>query len=355
MATEVNVKNEIAKLKDYSFFNRVMFLFENNKHVNSIFVNEINDKEYSDFSNCTNVVFDTTNACITIGDFAKNGIYTSSLIKSFSDEESRCNNFFLITDDTIPIGTDIIYKLISDSGDVVNITANKNVPLVLQSNNEAKSFRLKVELKSNGINKPKINSIAVMYFDNLVDAKLNLREPDIKGNNGKPTISPNHTHDNYVVKEPGKGLSSNDYTDYEKKLLSTLKNYEHPATHNASMIIFSDNENLQQKFEDGDFTGSDGHSVFWLDGPEDPLNELGKYGDWYINTTNLDIFYKDESSNNWIKKVNMIGDLQDQVNLVEENLNAISRYLNYMPINGGNFEDIDGNENINISIDGGMY
>ena len=37
----------------------------------------------------------------------------------------------------------------------------------------------------------------------------------------------------------------------------------------------------------------------------------------------------------------IIGDLRD--------------YLNYMPINGGSFEDFDGNDNKNVLIDGGIY
>lgn len=51
-----------------------------------------------------------------------------------------------------------------------------------------------------------------------------------------------------VDKAPGKGLSTNDYTDQDKQKLSTLKNYSHPETHLASMIIFADGETLEEKF-----------------------------------------------------------------------------------------------------------
>lgn len=36
-------------------------------------------------------------------------------------------------------------------------------------------------------------------------------------------------------------------------------------------------------------------------------------------------------------------------------LTDLSTFLNYVPINGGTFEDFDGNENTNIMIDGGEY
>lgn len=259
MATEINVKNEIAKIKDYSFFNRVMFLFENNKYVNSIFINEINDKEYSDFDNCDNIMFDTSGACITIEDMSRDGVYSSSLIKSFQDKESNCTNFLLIVDDTMPIGTDIIYKILSSSGDIANIIPNKNIPLTLPNNKSTNNFKLIAELKTNGINKPKINSIAIMYFDNIVDQKLNLATPDIRAyENKNVSLVPNHSHDDYVVKEAGKGLSTNDYTDIEKNKLRDLKNYKHPDFHDASIILFSDSKTLQQKLNDGSLKGDKG-------------------------------------------------------------------------------------------------
>lgn len=45
-----------------------------------------------------------------------------------------------------------------------------------------------------------------------------------------------------VDKVDGKGLSANDFTNEEKAKLSSLSNYVHPDTHNASEIILDDNE-----------------------------------------------------------------------------------------------------------------
>ncbi|MEG1008995.1 MAG: hypothetical protein RSF67_04125 [Clostridia bacterium] len=54
---------------------------------------------------------------------------------------------------------------------------------------------------------------------------------------------------NKVDKVEGKVLSSNDYTNDEKQKLNSLANYIHPETHLASMIVFSDGETLQEKFD----------------------------------------------------------------------------------------------------------
>ena len=51
----------------------------------------------------------------------------------------------------------------------------------------------------------------------------------------------------------------------------------------------------------------------------------------------------------------IIGDLQDFDDNFDSQLEQMSDYLNYMPINGGSFEDFDGNDNKNVLIDGGIY
>lgn len=51
----------------------------------------------------------------------------------------------------------------------------------------------------------------------------------------------------------------------------------------------------------------------------------------------------------------IIGDLQDFDDDFDSQLEEMSDYLNYMPINGGSFEEFDGNDNKNVLIDGGIY
>ena len=51
----------------------------------------------------------------------------------------------------------------------------------------------------------------------------------------------------------------------------------------------------------------------------------------------------------------IIGNLQDFDYDFDSQLERMSEYLNYMPINGGSFEEFDGNDNKNVLIDGGIY
>lgn len=179
-----SIQNEIAKIKDYGFFNRAMFLFENNKYVNSAFINEINDKEYSDFSSCTNIRFDTENACIVLDDIELNGTYSSTAIKTFNDKATEINNFFLVVEEELPPGTDILYYLITSEEDRFSIVPNRNTPLML-SGKLPETITLKAELKSNGITTPKITALAIYYFDSEVDKELGLTEPNLSISKGE--------------------------------------------------------------------------------------------------------------------------------------------------------------------------
>lgn len=65
-----------------------------------------------------------------------------------------------------------------------------------------------------------------------------------------------------------------------------------------------------------------------------------------------------ESSNEFKALDDALGRVVDIGNRFEEvnaHLEDMSKYLNYMPVNGGTFEDFDGNGNENVMIDGGTY
>ena len=53
--------------------------------------------------------------------------------------------------------------------------------------------------------------------------------------------------------------------------------------------------------------------------------------------------------------INEYGTVGERLDNFDSQLEQMSDYLNYMPINGGSFEDFDGNDNKNVLIDGGIY
>lgn len=194
----MNIDNEISKIKDYSFFNRAIFLFENNRNVNSIFINEIKDKEFSDFSKCVNIKFDNVNACISLDDTSSDGIYISTMINTHENEDSFMNNFFLIVDEEKPIGTDIYYYILTDENEKIKIVPNSNSALILNTIELPKNFKIRAELKNNNTLSPKINSLAVMYYDTLTDENLGLQQPSVEREYDFKAVK-SHTHENKEV------------------------------------------------------------------------------------------------------------------------------------------------------------
>lgn len=47
--------------------------------------------------------------------------------------------------------------------------------------------------------------------------------------------------------------------------------------------------------------------------------------------------------------------IRSDLNSAKTSLAEMTSFLNYMPINGGSFEDFDGMNNLNVLIDGGVY
>ena len=90
--------------------------------------------------------------------------------------------------------------------------------------------------------------------------------------------------DTKVDKVSGKGLSTNDFTTAEKNKLASipddLGNYQHPATHPADMIVFTDGKNFQQKLDDGSLRGPQGPSgAQGIQGPKGDTGAQGPKGD----------------------------------------------------------------------------
>ncbi len=90
------------------------------------------------------------------------------------------------------------------------------------------------------------------------------------------------TLSNKVDKVSGKGLSTNDYTTAEKQKLAGISqnanNYIHPASHPASMVVFSDGDTFQQKLDQGELKGDKGDSF--------------KVGESYETATEKTFFFK---------------------------------------------------------------
>jgi len=221
-------RHDIAEFGDNTFLNSVKISFDNNKYANSMFVNEVKDREYSDFYLSDNMVYNSIESCLKVKDLTKNGVYYSTEKCTDETYKSQLNNFFLVVDEVIPTGCDIIYHIITDDNRNFLIKSNDTVPLVL--NIPCYSFRLKANLLSNKINTPVINGFAVLYYDDYVQKAYRLINVDLSkddDNSDTITLVRDRDYEDKLVRV----LTDNTrieltYDDDKDKRLASVQTYE---------------------------------------------------------------------------------------------------------------------------------
>lgn len=222
-------RNDIANFGDNTFINSVKISFDSNKYVNSMFINEIKDREYSDFYLSENVVYNAVESCLKVKDLTKNGVYYSTEKCTDETYKSELNSFFLVVDEVIPTGCDIIYHIVTDDNRNFLIKSNDTVPLVL--NVPCYSFRLRANLLSNKINTPVINSFAVLYYDDYVHKAYRLINVDLskedEDNSDTITLVRDKNYEDKLVKIlTDTSRIELTYDDAKDKRLSSVETYD---------------------------------------------------------------------------------------------------------------------------------
>ncbi|MCC0781747.1 hypothetical protein IR152_01080 [Clostridioides sp. ES-S-0108-01] len=174
-------EKDISYYSDNLFFDRILFNFDNNRYANSLFINEFKNKEYSDVLNNTNIKFDFDKACIYLSEGDSFGEYNSVDIYTHEHKSSSLNNFFLLVDQDIPKGSEVIYYLITDKEQTFQIRANNTVPYTIQKEEDIpKTVKIRAKIWSNLAGEsPKINAIALLYNDDFTEAQMGLINPDL--------------------------------------------------------------------------------------------------------------------------------------------------------------------------------
>jgi hypothetical protein len=188
-AQDVNVIQETINahetdtniIKDTAFQERVYTIFQNNLYTNAMFLDVYENGNYIDMTQTKDISFnqDLLNISITKG--AKAGVITSSRIHSVHGEKIGLNDFFLITNEYVPIGASIKYYLKLMTGERYPISANAlKTPLHLSKNLEY-GFYLVAELTANALGEaPVINDYAILYWDAQVEIDLGMTNPDLQ-------------------------------------------------------------------------------------------------------------------------------------------------------------------------------
>lgn len=170
-------RKDIVQIGDAVFFENVAFVFNNNRYVNAFFINEIKDKEFSNITDSDNVKFDLLESSITLVDPLSDGTYYSTNIMTDKNYKSELNDFFIVVDEDVPPGCDILYYIITNDDKAFPIKPNATVPLRMKM--PITSFKLKAELITNGNDYPKIRSYAILYHDQFVEDSYGLINPDL--------------------------------------------------------------------------------------------------------------------------------------------------------------------------------
>lgn len=167
-------------IKDTAFQERVYTIFENNLYANAMFLDAYENGEYIDKTKSNNYLLNANLNNISIDKNSTSGIVTSTVIHSVHGLEIETNDFFLITNEYIPVGASIKYYIRLLSGERYPITSNAlKTPLHLSKN--INGFNVVIELTKNSLGEsPIVNGYALLYWDAEVEKNYGMINPDLQ-------------------------------------------------------------------------------------------------------------------------------------------------------------------------------
>ena len=171
---------ETNLVKDTAFEERVYTIFNNNLYTNAMFVDYYKQGQYLNLNESDNVEIDFEKTQLSLKAGSKSGTAISSKIYSVHGSDVEMNDFFLITNQDVPVGAEIKYYLETNEGERWPILANAlKLPLHLTENIK-NGFKVVAELKSNSLGEsPLLNGYAVLYWDAKVEEDYGMTNPDL--------------------------------------------------------------------------------------------------------------------------------------------------------------------------------
>ena len=174
-------QHETNLVKDTAFEERVYTIFNNNLYTNAMFVDYYKQGQYLNLNESDNVEINFEKTQLSLKAGSKSGTAISSKIYSVHGSDVEMNDFFLITNQDVPVGAEIKYYLETNKGERWPILANAlKLPLQLTENIK-NGFKVVAELKSNSLGEsPLLNGYAVLYWDAKVEEDYGMTNPDLK-------------------------------------------------------------------------------------------------------------------------------------------------------------------------------
>ena len=144
-------QHETNLVKDTAFEERVYTIFNNNLYTNAMFVDYYKQGQYLNLNESDNVEINFEKTQLSLKAGSKSGTAISSKIYSVHGSDVEMNDFFLITNQDVPVGAEIKYYLETNKGERWPILANAlKLPLHLTENIK-NGFKVVAELKSNSL------------------------------------------------------------------------------------------------------------------------------------------------------------------------------------------------------------
>lgn len=174
-------QHETNLVKDTAFEERVYTIFNNNLYTNAMFVDYYKQGQYLNLNESDNVEINFEKTQLSLKAGSKSGTAISSKIYSVYGSDVEMNDFFLITNQDVPVGAEIKYYLETNKGERWPILANAlKLPLHLTENIK-NGFKVVAELKSNSLGEsPLLNGYAVLYWDAKVEEDYGMTNPDLQ-------------------------------------------------------------------------------------------------------------------------------------------------------------------------------
>lgn len=172
---------ETNKIKNRAFEERVYTIFENNLYTNAMFKDTLENGEYLNMTQSSNTYFNTDELNIQLTKNSTSGEIKSTKIYSVHGPQVELNDFFLISNEYLPLGSSINYYLENFKGERFPILQNSlKLPMHLTEALE-NGFSLVAVLKANGLGEtPYINGYAILYHDAQVEKDYGLTNPDLQ-------------------------------------------------------------------------------------------------------------------------------------------------------------------------------
>lgn len=172
-------QTQLNSIKDNAFMERVSTIFNNNYYANAMFVDLFENEMYINSEQSTGYTFLKQEGILKAKEDSA-VVYSTKIVSRYGANVGL-NDFFIITNEKIPVGASIKYYLITTDGDKWQISSQDiRRPLHLK-NDIIDGVELRIEMTKNAAGEsPELNGYALLHFDRQVEENLGITNPDLR-------------------------------------------------------------------------------------------------------------------------------------------------------------------------------